>query len=145
MSNFSGWDKKAINDLEIKKNVKVINETKKPKKVHKDYIAPIQTALTVLNIESTREYKFHPTRNFRFDLALPLFKIAIEYEGGVFINGGHSRGKAYSINCDKYNLAADDGWLVYRFTVKHTEFPAWEYVIAKHMKEIIDKRKKGLL
>lgn len=63
-----------------------------------------------------REYIFHPTRKWRFDYAWPDKKIAIEFEGGTFIRGGHTRGAGYAKNCEKYNQAALLGWKVYRFT-----------------------------
>lgn len=62
-----------------------------------------------------REYRFHPVRKWRFDFAWPELMIACEVEGGLFIQGGHSRGAAYEDDCEKYNAAALLGWTVYRF------------------------------
>jgi very-short-patch-repair endonuclease len=62
------------------------------------------------------EYQFAKPRRWRFDFAWIDRKIACEVEGGVFINGGHTRGAAYEKNCEKYNAAALAGWSVYRFT-----------------------------
>ena len=44
--------------------------------------------------------------------------IAFEFEGGVFMKGktGHSSGKGFSQDCEKYNTAALFGWRVLRFT-----------------------------
>ena len=63
-----------------------------------------------------REYVFHPTRRWRFDWAFPGRKVAVEYEGGVFIGGGHTRGVIYGQNCEKYGEAQLSGWIVLRFT-----------------------------
>jgi len=72
-----------------------------------------------------REYVFHPTRKWRFDWAIisneindfgNTFLVSIEYEGGVFTGGGHTRGVIYSGNAEKYNEAAIMGWTVLRFT-----------------------------
>lgn len=63
-----------------------------------------------------REYKFHPERQWRFDFAFPDRKIAVEVEGGLFTNGGHSRGAAYERNLEKYNAAAKMGWFVVRYS-----------------------------
>lgn len=62
-----------------------------------------------------KQYRFHPTRKWRFDFAWPDLKIAIECEGGIFVNGGHNRGKIYSSNCEKYNQAVILGWRLLRY------------------------------
>lgn len=63
-----------------------------------------------------REYRFDSKRRFRFDFAWPDLLIAAECEGGVWTNGAHSRGKHYTSDCEKYNLAALAGWRIFRFT-----------------------------
>lgn len=63
-----------------------------------------------------REYKFHPTRRWRFDFAYPDKMIAIEVEGGTWVNGAHNRGGHYQSDCEKYNAAVLLGWKVLRFT-----------------------------
>jgi len=62
-----------------------------------------------------REYRFHPTRKWRFDFADPQRKIAVEVEGGIFTNGRHSRGAGMRADMEKYNAAAMLGWRVLRF------------------------------
>jgi very-short-patch-repair endonuclease len=62
------------------------------------------------------EYRFHPTRRWRFDRALPELKIAVEIEGGTWSGGRHTRGAGYEGDCTKYNAAAVAGWAVLRFT-----------------------------
>mgnify|MGYP000897577193 CR=1 FL=1 len=81
----------------------------------------IANALEISGIEFQREYKFHPIRKWRFDFAIPSLKIAIEFEGGIFINGGHNRGIVFAANCEKYNEAQILGWKVFRYTVKDLE------------------------
>jgi very-short-patch-repair endonuclease len=63
-----------------------------------------------------REYKFHPTRRWRFDFAWPAYKIALEIEGGVWIRGRHTRGQGFTSDCQKYTEAALLGWMVLRVT-----------------------------
>lgn len=65
-----------------------------------------------------REYRFHDTRRFRFDFAWPEYRLAVEIEGGIWINGGHNRGVGYSKDMEKYNLATLRGWRVLRFAPK---------------------------
>jgi hypothetical protein len=62
------------------------------------------------------EYRFHDTRQWRFDFAWPDYCLAVEVEGGQWINGRHQRGKGFEDDCEKYNEAALDGWMVFRFT-----------------------------
>lgn len=63
------------------------------------------------------EYRFHPIRKWRFDLAIVPLKIAIEYEG---IAGSkwsrHTSLTGYTGDADKYNEAQLHGWIVLRFT-----------------------------
>jgi hypothetical protein len=66
--------------------------------------------------EPVRELHFHKPRKWRFDLAYPDLKIAIECEGGTWSGGRHSRGKGFEDDCYKYNQAELDGWKVFRFT-----------------------------
>lgn len=68
--------------------------------------------------EPTREHRFHDTRKWRYDLAWIDKKIAVEVEGGVYIQGRHSRGAGMEADCDKYNAAQRLGWKVYRYTAK---------------------------
>jgi hypothetical protein len=55
-------------------------------------------------------------RRWRFDIAWPDQKIALEVEGGAYTQGRHTRGKGFEEDCRKYNAAALDGWLVFRMT-----------------------------
>lgn len=61
----------------------------------------------------------------RADFAYPGFRILIECEGGIFGEGEeagrHNRGKGYSDDCWKYNLAQILGWMVLRFTPDQIE------------------------
>jgi len=72
-----------------------------------------------LDIPKT-EYRFLKKRRFRFDFAWPDRMIAMEVEGGVWMKGGggHTTGKGYTRDLEKYNLATLHGWEVYRFTTQ---------------------------
>lgn len=63
-----------------------------------------------------KEFKFHPTRRWRFDYALPEHKIAIEVEGGVWTGGRHIRPQGFLGDIEKYNTATLMGWRVFRTT-----------------------------
>lgn len=60
------------------------------------------------------EYKFCE-RKWRFDYANPRLKVAIEIEGGIWINGRHIRGRGYKNDMEKYNRAQILGWKVMRY------------------------------
>jgi very-short-patch-repair endonuclease len=62
------------------------------------------------------EFRFWPKRRFRFDFAYPDLLIAIEVEGGQWIQGRHQRPMGFENDMIKYNEAAIRGWLVLRFT-----------------------------
>ena len=66
--------------------------------------------------EPQREYPLIPGRRFRADFAWPEHKLAVEIEGGTWVNGRHVRGTGYMNDCRKYNLAVLHGWRVLRFT-----------------------------
>ncbi|MBK8477775.1 MAG: hypothetical protein IPL39_16165 [Opitutaceae bacterium] len=67
------------------------------------------------------EYKFHPTRGWRFDYAWPDAKIALEVEGGIWMashgkKSRHFTGSGAKADMEKYNAAACLGWRVLRCT-----------------------------
>ena len=66
--------------------------------------------------ECVREYRFHPTRRWRFDYAIPEHRIAVEVEGGVFIGGRHTRPTGFLGDVEKYNTATLYGWRLFRVT-----------------------------
>lgn len=65
------------------------------------------------------EYRFHPVRKWRFDMAWPDLMVAIECEGGVFAAGRHTRGAGFVKDCEKYNQAVVLGWKILRVTARN--------------------------
>ena len=65
-------------------------------------------------IKSETEFAFAKSigRKWRFDLAIPDYRIALEIQGGIFIAGRHSRGASLLKEWDKLNCAAAMGWRV---------------------------------
>jgi len=82
-------------------------------------VAFIKEHLDKANIPYSTEYRFHEVRKFRFDIALPLLKIGIEYEGLVSDKSRHTTLSGYTRDATKYNLAQLEGWKVYRYTAKN--------------------------
>jgi hypothetical protein len=78
------------------------------------------------------EYRFHPTRKFRYDYAWPVnlvcrseagnefeaievnMPLALEQEGAVWVQGRHTRGSGFVKDMEKYNEAAALGWRILR-------------------------------
>lgn len=80
------------------------------------------------------EFKFHPTRKWRFDFAWPDARsysncfieeqdgpvaeyltckpLAMEVQGGIFVAGRHSRGAALLKEWEKLNAAAEMGYRI---------------------------------
>lgn len=69
-----------------------------------------------LGVEVETEYKFHPTRRWRFDVAIPEYKIALEIEGGVWCGGRHTSSAGFMRDMEKYNTATLMGWRLFRCT-----------------------------
>lgn len=65
-----------------------------------------------------REYRFHPSRKWRYDFAWPDIKLAVELHGGGQ-RGRHSTIAGMTADCDKHNTAVSLGWRVLTFTGKH--------------------------
>lgn len=71
--------------------------------------------------EPVREFRFHPRRRWRFDLAWPAAQVAVEVEGGTWSGGRHTRGRGFGEDCEKYNEALILGWRVVRVTGEQIE------------------------
>ena len=63
-----------------------------------------------------REYRFHESRRWRFDVAWPDVKVAVELDGGEWVRGRHHRALGYAKDAEKLNAACSLGWRVFRFT-----------------------------
>lgn len=55
---------------------------------------------------------FHSSRKWRFDFAWPAYMVAVEVHGGIFVKGGHNRGRGLMNDCEKLRAAAVLGWTV---------------------------------
>lgn len=61
------------------------------------------------------EYQFDEKRRWRFDFAFPALKIAVEYEGGIFMaKGGHNSTAGMDRDIKKYTRAQVLRWQVIR-------------------------------
>lgn len=69
--------------------------------------------------QPVREHRFHPTRKWRFDLAWVDLALAIEFQGGNWVHGGHNRGAQQQKDFEKLNEAQACGWIVLQFGTNH--------------------------
>lgn len=88
--------------------------------LERDFILQLKAARVP---QFVTEYKFAKAlgRQWRFDIAWPIYELAVELEGGVWSQGRHVRGSGFIADCDKYNAAAMMGWRVLRFTRQHVD------------------------
>jgi very-short-patch-repair endonuclease len=85
------------------------------KKSHLEMLA--QAIISDMQIEQPiQEYHFDSIRRWRFDFAWVERKIALEVEGGIWVNGAHNRGAHFESDAEKYNAATMRGWRVFRYT-----------------------------
>ncbi|MCP4364100.1 MAG: hypothetical protein GY800_02220 [Planctomycetes bacterium] len=57
-------------------------------------------------------------RDWRFDMAWPERRFAVEIEGGAWVNGRHTRGKGFEDDLVKYHHGKRLGWDIYRCSGK---------------------------
>lgn len=62
--------------------------------------------------EPALELHFHPVRRWRWDLAWPDERVAVEIQGGTWSRGRHTRGRGYEEDCLKLAAGVLLGWRV---------------------------------
>jgi len=68
------------------------------------------------------EYRFHPRRRWRFDLAWPEHRVAVEIQGGIYMaKSGHNTAAGITRDCEKGNEAIVTGWKVLHVTREQIE------------------------
>jgi len=77
--------------------------------------------MEAIGLRPKQEYRFYEDRRWRADFAFPDQRVLIEYEGGVYSKGRHTRGTGFEGDCEKYNQANLMGYHVFRFTAKHVK------------------------
>ena len=102
----------------IANSTHVITKKQQPKtSIQKKYINDCLNDFAKANsINLATEYRFCPSRKWRFDWCLPDIRVAIEYEGIVSSKSRHTTLKGYTGDANKYNEAALLGWKVIRLT-----------------------------
>ena len=86
----------------------------------------LELILDEIPFKVIQEYRFDKIRRFRFDYYIKLDNnksLAIEFEGGAWSKGRHTRPKGYINDCTKYNLATSLNIPVLRYTSEHLNDP----------------------
>ena len=104
-ADFARWFGK---DHIVDANKKVPKPKKKRSKALEDSLAELIKRFGLP--APVREYQFSPTRKFRWDFAWVDQKLGVEVQGGIWINGGHSRGSGQLRDNEKQAEAAALGW-----------------------------------
>lgn len=79
--------------------------------------AEMEMVLKLMGVKYESEYRFHPTRKWRFDWAIPEKRIGVEFEGIMSDKSRHTTVNGYTKDSEKYNAASKLGWVVLRYTV----------------------------
>ena len=74
--------------------------------------------LKAAGLEFEREVTLIPDRRFRFDFWNAAAKLAVEIDGGTWVQGRHVRGTGVESDCEKQSLAAGMGIRIVRCTPK---------------------------
>lgn len=51
-------------------------------------------------------------RRWRFDIAFPDIRVGVEVQGGVYVQGRHTRGAGVEADYEKFGAALQLGWVV---------------------------------
>ena len=123
------WTTAQLQEWKERKNKKYTSkQTDKKSKTtkgnkQKSHIASMLKTLKLQGMIQSyaEEHKFSDKRRFRFDWAIPQYKVAIEYEGLMSEKSGHTTVTGFTKDCEKYNLAQLEGWKVLRYTALNYE------------------------
>lgn len=90
--------------------------------------------------DAVAEFKFHPSRKWRADFAIPSHMVLIEIDGGTWSNGRHTRGSGFVKDQEKTNAAACLGYHVLRYQPKHAT-PKGLTIIIANVQQVIAARR----
>ena len=74
-----------------------------------------------LEVQAQIEFKFHPKRRWRADIAIPSMKVLIEIHGGIWTQGRHTTGSGFLKDREKMNAAQILGWKVLEYSTKQAK------------------------
>jgi very-short-patch-repair endonuclease len=108
--------KEAKAAMNLREYLERKKEVTKPPKAKSEGVETLKLHLRQYGLSFVEEYRFDEGgRKWRFDFAFGK-ELAVEVEGGVWVEGRHSRGGGMEADMEKYNAAALQGWRVLRFS-----------------------------
>lgn len=82
------------------------------------------------------EYQFTIERKWRIDYAWPIYKVAVEIEGGIWMKKSrHTSPSGYLKDMVKYNMLNEKEWALLRYAPKNINY--------QQIKRVIDNRIKA--
>ncbi len=96
------------------------------------------------NLEIEKEFKFDTLegRRYRFDYCFPSIRLAVEIDGGVWMDkSGHSSGEGITKDIEKLNLAVLNRYVVLRFTYQQSTSYI-KNVLETYLEKILNLQKK---
>lgn len=85
----------------------------------------------------TLEFRFHPERRWRFDVAWPSRRVAVELDGMGF---GHQSAAGRRADNEKQNAATALGWRVLRYTSSDLSKGAIEDTVSQVVEVLCNER-----
>lgn len=76
-------------------------------------------------------------KDYRFDFAWPMSKVAVEINGSIWRKGGHNTGSGLIRDYDKLNTAQMQGWNVFIFTTEQVKNGEAASTIENVFKEVL--------
>lgn len=83
-----------------------------------DASAQLFGLLLGMGFRPEREVMIVPGRRWRFDLAFPLQRVAVEVHGATYRGGRHVTGAGFGKDRQKMNAAQLHGWIVLEYTTE---------------------------
>jgi len=111
----TGWQSKVVRRKPTKRATTKAVGVSAGSVLEQTLYMQLRAVLGPLNVPVS-EYRFDPARRWRFDFAWPARKLAVEVEGGIWVDGRHGRGAGMEKDMEKYNRATVLGWAVLRFS-----------------------------
>ena len=109
-------------EREIMNRAAIVRKAKLPEGAQRSLTPALLTLWRMLAgqpIEATGavlEHLFHESRKWRFDVAWPAMKLAVELHGGTWTRGRHQRGGGFVRDREKMRAGVAAGWRVLEYT-----------------------------